>query len=1112
MTDQRERLRKIQTFPSLVKYLRDELDWPINSNDFDDLTFDYTPEEIGLDAATATKIDGIKRLRPLTATQPWGIFFIKFEPKQLPVVALRRILNKVIVKKRASANQSEMASWEMGNLILISSYGEGGNRQISFAHFTQSEDGSTLPALRILGWDSSDTPLHLDHVADVLAEQLAWPDDEENTDAWLEHWRSAFILTHRQVITTSRTLSVELAKLARNIRNRINSILSIETESGPVTRTFASVREALVENLTTDEFADMYAQTIAYGLLASRVAGTPEGHPEPTGAALAATNPFLQELMGTLIGISQSKGRSEARPDLDFDELGITEIIELLANSNMEAVLLDFGKENPHQDPVIYFYELFLTEYDAKKRMSRGVFYTPQPVVRHIIRSVDASLRSNLGLKDGLADTTTWGELSTVNPDLNIPEGIDPDECFVQILDPATGTGTFLVEAIHSIHSTLTSRWLEEGHSSSEIQELWSNYVPESLLPRLHGYELMMAPYAIANLKIGLKLIETGYQFKRGDRIAVYLTNALEPPTDQTDRLEDVLPALAIEAKSVNRLKASKAFTVIVGNPPYSKMSGNLGEAAVALIEPFRYVDGERIKEKGALALELNLQDDYVKFWGLLLHLLRDSGAGVGGFISNSRYLSAPTLRGFRSVLREAFSEASFIDLGGQVSERTDNSEVDENVFDIVQGVAIATVTRLPGKNQLATITTRRIYGQRDEKLRALSSNPSDSELVEILPSPPYYSFSRGIDEADEEFLQWRRLDELMPFNSGGLITSRDNLAIGFSKTELLENITRFATSKAGDTSLQDEIGFSVKSKWDVERCKSEIRGLDDLEGQVERLLYRPFDERFIFYLPSLIDTPSRPVCRSVWGNENLVLLTPAVKTTADFSHALVSRVPAETKSCSHDRATQMFPQFRAGDGLLPAPEANLSHTRDLAPDETDWIPYVYGILHSPGYRTRYGRALQDSYPHIPETLSDSLLEQLVDCGRSLIALHLLDGLTASDSAPGSWCGPESPRVERVSYSDETVWVDRNRTQGFQGVTHAIWKFKVGGYQVCEKWLKDRQPKGGKNPRPGRILTAEDIAHYQMVVIALTETVQMMRRIEDAIEGHGGWPDAFTSG
>lgn len=404
-TNQRNRLAKIRRFDQLVVYLRDELGWPINTDDFEELTFEYTPNELGVDERNAAKIQEIKRLRPLVSGQPWGIFFVKFEPKRLPVVVLRRILGQVTIKKRASVNKSDRQAWAVDDLLFVSNYGEGEERQISFAHFSKSQDGHDLPTLKVLGWNNLNTPLHLDAVARELTDHLTWPDDEGDTDTWRENWRAAFTLHHREVIDTSKQLSERLAELARAIRDRTRTALSIEIESGPLTKLMKAFQNVFFQDLDECSFADMYAQTIAYGLLSARI-HDPKQRTADDLSAHMRTNPFLKELMETFL---QMGGRHGKARDLgiDFDELGISEVVGLLDQADMEAVIRDFGDRNPREDPVIHFYEHFLSAYDQEQRIKRGVFYTPRPVVSFIVRSVDELLRKKFGLEDGLADITT---------------------------------------------------------------------------------------------------------------------------------------------------------------------------------------------------------------------------------------------------------------------------------------------------------------------------------------------------------------------------------------------------------------------------------------------------------------------------------------------------------------------------------------------------------------------------------------------------------------------------------------------------------------------------------------------------------------------------------
>ncbi len=458
----RERLRSIKTFPQLVKYLRDDLDWPIESDDFEDLIFDWDPRELGIDEANAAKIDAIKQLRPLASNQPWGIFFVKFEPKRLPVVALRRILSKLIIRERA--HRGDQAAWQLHDLLFISNYGEGEDRQITFAQFTQ-QDKKDLPALKVLGWDDTDTALHIDHTHHVLKDKLSWRDEyQKDSQAWRSKWSEAFTLKHNEVIATSKELAVKLADLAKRIRKRAKKVLDIETKEGPMRQLHQAFQKVLIHDLKQDDFADMYAQTITYGLLAARMSRQEGIISDHISEMVPVTNPFLKELLETFLNIGGRKAK------IDFDELGVQDVVEFLndPNTKIDAILRDFGNKTRQEDPVIHFYELFLKEYDPEQKVKRGVFYTPQPVVSYIVRSVHELLQTEFKLEDGLASTITWREISAKDKNIKIPEGTSPDSFFVQILDPAVGTGTFLVEVIDVIHRHLSKKWVELGYNEKK--------------------------------------------------------------------------------------------------------------------------------------------------------------------------------------------------------------------------------------------------------------------------------------------------------------------------------------------------------------------------------------------------------------------------------------------------------------------------------------------------------------------------------------------------------------------------------------------------------------------------------------------------------------------
>lgn len=566
-------LSYITNFPSLVDLLRDKLGWPIGEDyGFEDIIYEYEANELGLKPEEMAKIREIHQLRPLTTNQPWGIFFISLEEKNLSVTVLRRMLRALVVKKRAGAQTADRQSWQLHDLIFVTSFGVSGEREIAFAHFSDGEETRDLPVMNVLGWNAKDTHLHNEHAATLLVDKLSWPGDVDDHDTWRKQWGSAFELRHGEVVKTSKDLALNLAALADNIRSKANELLAAESERGPMRKMLEAFRKNLIHDLDDDGFADMFAQTISYGLLAAHIS-------RPSGGLVAdnlvdmvpKTNPFLRELFTTFLSL----GGRDKRKAMDFDELGVRDVVNMLRNANMEAVLRDFGNRNPKKDPVIHFYEDFLKEYDAEQKIDAGIFYTPPAVVKFIVRGVDEVLRTEFGLRFGLADTTTWGELADINDKIVIPENVPPDTPFIQILDPATGTGTFIVEIIDLIHSRMVEHWKAEGLGDAEIVVAWNEYVPIHLLPRITAFELKMAAYAIAHMKIGLKLSETGYNFASDERVHVLLTNSLQPARalDLEERMR--LEALAHEAERANVAKENIAFTVVIGNPPYKGHSEN---------------------------------------------------------------------------------------------------------------------------------------------------------------------------------------------------------------------------------------------------------------------------------------------------------------------------------------------------------------------------------------------------------------------------------------------------------------------------------------------------------------------------------------------------------
>jgi len=1146
MTEQqRLRLRAIKTFPQLIAFLRDELDWPIDQGyDEDDLTFDWS-DDLGLKDEERVSIKEIKQLRPLETGQPWGIFFVNFEKKQLPIVILRRILNALVLKKRTSANRAQQAAWQQRDLLFISAYGQENERQLTFAHFSEpaSEIDASKATLRVLGWDDDDTSLKLDYVADMLKAKLTWPRNTTDLKGWRESWSQAFELRHRQVIDTAQDLALRLADLAKRIRNRMLQVLPRESEQGDLRKLLKGFQAALIHDLTEAQFADMYAQTITYGLFSAAVSRTVPG----AGTAIVhdnvvdmvpVTNPFLREMLQSFLKAGGRRGK------LDFDELGIQEVVDLLNDprTKMDAVLRDFGNRTRGEDPVIHFYEEFLKAYDKKLKVQRGVFYTPQPVVSYIVRSVHELLQTEFGLVGGLADTTTWGEMLKRQPGLTLPmltdepgetRTISPDEPFVLILDPATGTATFLVEVIEVIFRTLKAKWKMQRMTDAQQSAAWNEYVPKHLLPRLHAYELMMAPYAIAHMKVGLKLAETGYRFGTDERARIYLTNALEPWVKQLPLIG--FEALAREAADVNEIKRNRRFTVVVGNPPYAGHSSN-NEIVwiVDLVKDFtRHEPSLQGPGQGKW-----LQDDYVKFLRFGQHLLTQTQTGVMAMITNHRYLTNRTFKGLRRLWRHQFPLTRILDLhGNRVVHEVSPVGPDENVFDIDQGVAIGIFSK--GGAASSTIGYRELWGSRAtvdktgkyDILGATSVRTTDWK--ELNPLPPDWLFAPRADVAENirsEFEGGIKILELMPGALGpngkpqsGLATMHDGFALSFTASEVENKVRQFLITSSRDEAKAIFGTLCNPSQWDYATAKQALAS-PEWRNKVSRICFSPFDTRFTVYDKSVAVHLRRRLSDHFFNRKNLgLVIGEAGQEISGDAWDAVSCVNSILQLNYFRRnGSPTLPLYLYDDDLLVGAAGgrriNLSplHVRQIAVrlglrvgkdglpsglTPEDIFHYAYAVFHSPAYRSRYAEFLKIDFPRLPLTGNLELFRALAGLGGDLTALHLLES-PKLDQRFTAFIGGRSSEVEKISWSCDTVWLDKAQTAGFHGVPEKVWNFHIGGYQVCEKWLKDRK---------GRTLTDDDIAHYQKIVVALSETIRLMAEIDRVIDEHGGWPGAFQT-
>ena len=935
---------------------------------------------------------------------------------------------------------------------------------------------------------------------------------------------SWFLAQEPPIVGKPEDLARRMAALTRIVRDIVQAALEHDRSGGsPLREQLEGFRRVLIHDLGEEQFADMYAQTIAYGLFAARVNAPADQHFSRQHAAydLPKTNPFLRQMFGQIAG-----------PELDERiAWAVDDLAELLARARMDLVLEDIGKRTRQEDPVVHFYETFLAAYDRKMREARGVYYTPEPVVSYIVRSVDHILKTEFGLPDGLAD----------NSMIEVPVPGKPKETRmvhkVQILDPACGTGTFLAQVIETIRDTVVAK-----HGAG----MWPGYVHDHLLPRLYGFELLMAPYAIAHLKLGLRLKETGYDIEQSERLRVYLTNSLEEAHEREHgQLTFFGTWLAEEADRASEVKRELPIMVVLGNPPYSGHSANTGEWISKLLHGEDATSGGRAGsyfEVDGLPLRNTqlkwLSDDYVKFIRFGQWRVERTGHGVLAFVTNHSYLDSPTFAGMRWALLTEFDAIDVLDLHGNAKRAgaSPDGRPDENVFDIQQGVAISIyVKHGPSNGTLATVNHHDLWGTRSEKYAALSS--TDCRTTEWKPlqlrQPRYSLVPQNIDHLDEYEAAWAVPDifGVTGKPAPGIVTTQDSFAISWTPEQAVEKVERLLATKS-EQEARSLFRLCSQNQWVYERAKRELASPEWREA-VTPILYRPFDTRWTIWNRNVAVHRRERITRYLLGGGNLALLTSRLTKGEAFHHVQATRLVPEV-ICMSPRTSNngfVFPLYlrteaqhqaalasAASDGL--ATDANLSteflHTiakstgleYGLDPrgdiGETfgpkDVFDYVFGMLHAPSYRARFDEFLREDFPRIPLTSDRELFRELCRRGSRLVTLHLME---ANDLAPvTTYPVPGDNRVEKVRYTEPgqgaeqgRVWI--NATQNFEGVPPEVWEFHVGGYQVCAKWLKDRK---------GRLLSYADLTHYQYVVAALAETIALMREIDDVIEAHGGWP------
>jgi predicted helicase len=912
------------------------------------------------------------------------------------------------------------------------------------------------------------------------------PDSFERFTALIENFAS----TITQTIKSPGTLAQMMAAKAKLMANVIKSALDEDDKAQSTTDLqgqMAAFKSILIHDINNTSFADIYAQTIAYGLFAARYhdPSLPTFSRQEAATLIPQSNPFLRKIFQYIAGYEL-----DSRLTWLVDEL-----VSIFLATDVASVMHNFGKSTQQSDPIIHFYETFLAEYDPKLRKSRGVWYTPEPVVSFIVRAVDDILKTQFKLPQGLADTSktkvtieateagSKGKL--VKRELELHR--------VQILDPATGTGTFLAKTIRHIYDS----------QFSSMQGIWSDYVKKDLIPRLNGFEILMTSYAMAHLKLDMLLTETGYKPEgNAERLRVYLTNSLEEHHPDTGTL--FASWLSTEANEANHIKRDAPVMVVMGNPPYSVSSSNKSDWIQDLLKDYKRDLNER---------KINLDDDYIKFIRFGQHFVDKNGEGVLAYISNNSFIDGITHRQMRKNLLESFDEIYILDLHGSAmkQEIAPDGSKDENVFDIMQGVSINLFikTGKKEKNALGRVFHAELYGKREAKYTSLhESTINNLPWVELNLKAPVYFFVNKNFSGEDVYKKGFRLDDLMSKYVSGFQTKRDKVTISFSEKELIDIKNTFLNSESAEIRNQFQLPDDGRD-WTIDWAKNDLT----LNNPVlTKVMYRPFDERFTFYTgksKGFVAYPRDEMFRHLNKSNNFSIITCRQQSTFDFQHVFISRlvsdmcnISSQTKETGYIFPLYIYPDstdFLADITRTPnfntqiisaiAKDLQLNFTPEKTNIASDFAPidlldYIYAVLHSPTYRETYKEFLRIDFPRVPYPSDTTKFWQLVALGGELRQLHLLEHI-AINQLITSYPESGSNLVDKPHYEDGKVYI--NDTQYFEGVPQLAWEFYIGGYRPAYQWLKYRK---------GRTLGHEDISHYQKIIKVMVETDRLMQVID----------------
>ncbi len=888
-----------------------------------------------------------------------------------------------------------------------------------------------------------------------VSKKLGAPAPPEKEDLFKETLDHFFGFTLPKTYT-AQTLAVELAKRTRHLHTILEEQLDADgTGTTELTGFYKAFSDYLLSGLTKAQFADLYAQTITYGLFASRLRA--QSGPFTRQTAVHT----IPKTIGILRDIFRFISGDEPPEDLAWM---VDDIAEVLAVADTEKIMADYHSGGKGKDPVVHFYETFLSVYDPALREKRGVYYTPEPVVSYIVRSVHHILKETFGKPMGLADPS------------------------VTVLDPAAGTLTFIAEAFKVAMEEFTASY------GAGVKE---GFIQDHLLKNFYAFELMMAPYAIGHLKMGFILEEFGYHLADDERFKLYLTNTLEMEEVEQSNLPG-MRSLSDESHHAARVKKDQPILVILGNPPYSGHSANQGKWIKGLIEDYKKDCPELHKPAQAKWL----QDDYVKFIRFAQWKIDQAGQGLVGMITNHSYLDNPTFRGMRRSLMSSFDRIYLLDLHGNSlkKEKCPDGSKDENVFDIMQGVSIALFIKKPGLEK--KIQRSDVFGLREEKYAYLEKEDlTTTKWKRIKPDQTEQYYFQKIDIGlFKQYSEYPSITEIFNVYAPGIVTTHDEFAISWDKREAIRKVELLLKTDTEEDARQI-FKLCSQSQWNYARAKKELAD-GQWKEKVIQILYRPFDTRWTVYDKNVAVHRRERVMEHICNKDNLVLIAQR-QSKDDFGIFATTAIGAHKAVSVYD-INYYFPLYVYPDSIQRAFEeqhkANLHDSFCIViaknfgkrPTPEDVLAYIYAICYAPTYREKYAEFLRTDFPRIPFTKDFKLFKKLAGMGQELMDLHLLKSpklnppIAKFPKSGSNRVGKTKKEARNYNAKEKRVYINAEG-QYFDGIPEEVWTYQIGGYQVLDKWLDSHKE---------RILSLEDIQHFCLTATALHHTIQLHKIID----------------